>query len=74
MPQITDSDLFEATSLVYSRWAQEFDTLKRVKAETDDGSEDWADFHALRLQNATATEAKWKALLQRLTAACPKLI
>jgi len=74
MPNISDADAFECTSLVYNRWAQEYDLLKKVKAEVNDGSPDWEQFHALRLKGHTAEEAKWKALLQRMTAVCPNLI
>lgn len=72
--EVSDHDLFDLSALVYSRWAAEYDLLKQVKAETDDGSDpDWKEFHAVRLENHTKIEAKWKALLQRMTAICPRL-
>jgi len=61
---MTPADLFEITALVYNRWAQEFELLKQVKSETDDGSADWAEFHAARLESHSRAEAKWKALLK----------
>lgn len=63
MPEIpTREFLFEACSLIYSRWSSEYDLLKSVKAEKDDGSEDWAPLHALRLKNHTEAESKWNKL------------
>jgi len=46
----------------YSRWSREFDALKKVKEEKNDGSKDWEQFHAARLAHHTAEEAKWAAL------------
>lgn len=75
MPQISDEDAFECAALVYSKWAQEYDLLKKVKNETNDGRDpDYEEMHKVRLANHTATEAKWKALLTRMTAICPRLI
>lgn len=73
MATITDEDLFEVSTLVYRRWADEYDLLKKVKVERDDGQPDWAEMHVVRLKNHTEREAKWKALLTRITAQLPKL-
>ena len=75
MPEITAEDAFECTSLVYRKWAEAFDNLKRVKAEKPNPKvePDWEQFHAIRLKNAIADEAKWKAFLTRMTAICPRL-
>lgn len=74
MPEITNDDLFEATSLVYRQWAECYDALKLVKAEEDDGSDDWAEFHKARLENAIASEAKWRGLKERMMAQLPRAI
>lgn len=77
MPQVdlSNEDLFEATSLIYRRWAEEYDLLKRVKNEKDDGSDpDYKQMHQHRLKHHTETEAKWKAFLSRMTAVCPRLV
>ena len=74
MPEITPDDLFTVTSLVYSRWSEEYDLLKKVKMETDTGVEpDYAQFHAIRLDNHTKAEATWRALRDRLTVLLPPL-
>lgn len=62
---VNDADLFEITALIYNRWTMEYDSLKAVKAETDDGEPDWAAFHEHRLKQAMASEAKWKGILNR---------
>ncbi len=54
--------LFEASSLIYSRWSKEYSALKAVKAEQDDGTVDWQQFHAHRLAHAIEQEALWKTL------------
>ncbi len=71
---LNDQDGFEIAALTYSRWCNEYDLLKAVKAETDDGEEDWAALHAIRLQNHTAAEAKWKAMVKLFTDQLPRLI
>lgn len=75
MPEITNEDLFEAVGLIYRRWAEEYDLLKKVKAEKPDYKlePDWDQMHQIRLKNHTAEEAKWKQLLDRLAAKLPKL-
>ena len=72
MPQISDEDLFNCAALVYSRWSSEYDALKRVKAERDDGSPDWSDFHETRLKHHTQMESEWRALKERLISQLPK--
>lgn len=74
MATITDADCFEATGLVYRRWALEYDLLKQTMAERDDGSKDWTAFHSERFKRHTADELKWRLLRDRLIAACPRLI
>lgn len=75
MGTLDDHDMFEVTTLVYSRWASEYDLLKQVKGEKDDGSDpDFELMHKARLENHTKAEAKWKALLDRCTKECPKLL
>ena len=43
-------------TLAYGKWSEADDILKAVKAETDDGSPDWIQFHALRKYRA---EQRW---------------
>lgn len=77
MPQvdISDHDLFELSSLVYKRWSEEYDLLKQVKAETNDGSDpDYDLMHAARLNHHTNAEAVWDSFLKRMTVICPRLI
>lgn len=69
MAEITEADLFECTVLAYRKWSEAYDALKKVKQETNDGSQDWALFHKARLENTGADEAKWDALVKRLQAA-----
>lgn len=57
--EVTRDFLFEACALAYSRWSAEYDLLKQVKAEKDDGQPDYARLHAIRLKNHTETVAKW---------------
>lgn len=52
--------------LAYRAWSGTWDTLKAVKAEKDDGSEDWAAFHQERLNNATQSEAKAQRVLDAI--------
>lgn len=59
--EINPDLLFEMAALVYHRWSQEYDLLKQVKAEKDDGSPDWAAFHKRRLAHHTTAEAVWAA-------------
>lgn len=66
MPDISKADMNEMISLVYRRWSEEYDLLKKVKSEKPDRSKDWHLFHAERLKNHTEREAKWKALLDRV--------
>ena len=73
--EISDHDLFELSTLVYKRWAEEYDLLKKVKAETDDGTDpDYELMHETRLGNHAQKEAYWKAFLKRMTDIRPKLI
>lgn len=72
MPEVSIDDLFEAITLVYRRWAEEYALLKKTKKEKDDGSTDWLQFHNIRLVNHTKAERKWKSLLERLTALLPR--
>lgn len=53
-------------SLAYNAWSSAFDTLKIVKAETNDGSLDWADLHAARLTNHTNELASAKRVLDQI--------
>lgn len=63
--EVDYTDLYEMVSLVYRQWASEFDALKKVRQEKDDGSKDWADFHRERMRRHVMEEAKWKNLLDR---------
>lgn len=49
-----------ASMMVYRRWTEAFDALKKIKAETYDGTPDWQEFHKIRLENHTRDEAKWR--------------
>lgn len=73
--EISDHDLFELSALVYRKWSEAYDNLKKVKAEKPDYKRepDWDAFHALRLKNATEEEAKLKAFLDRMVAISPKI-
>lgn len=57
--EITPDLLFEACALVYSRWSKEYEILRAVRLEKNDGSKDWPLFHAARLKAATESEALW---------------
>lgn len=72
---ISNADLFELASLVYKRWAQAYDDLKKVKEEKPDYKlePDWDQFHELRLKNGTEEEAKWRAFRDRITILAPRL-
>lgn len=72
MAEISDNDLWECLGVVYRRWADAHDALKKVKAEKNDGSEDWQQFHNARLENTAKEEAKWRELKDRLAAVSPK--
>lgn len=69
MPQINiEQDVLdEIINQVYRRWCDEFDLMKKVKAETNDGSPDWQLFHDARIKNSTATLAKWNDLRLKLS-------
>lgn len=56
----------EIVQLVYRRWAEEFDLLKRVKKEKPDGEPDWLLMHETRLRHHTASEKKWKDILEEV--------
>lgn len=60
--EVSKDFLFETCALAHSRWSQEYDLMKKVKAETNDGSKDWEAFHAMRISNHTATLEKWNKL------------
>ena len=53
---------FEACGLIYRRWTEEYDLLKKVREEKNDRSSDWEELHAIRLQHHTNTEAYWSKL------------
>jgi len=67
MTPLSNDDLFEVATLVYRRWADEFDKLKAVRREKNDGSTDWEEFHIERLNNATEAVTKWRGILDRIT-------
>lgn len=73
MPQVNMSDelLDECQKLLYSAWATAFDNHTHVKAEKNDGSADWEDFHLMRLNNAKEDEATLQKLLKELNAVAP---
>ena len=50
--QITKSIAWQLSVLAYASWTESADTLKAVKAEKNDGSKDWAEFHKCRLEDA----------------------
>lgn len=54
----------EASSLlIYNKWVSEYDLLKLVKNETDDGSDpDYVQMYQIRLENHTKSEAGWRML------------
>lgn len=60
--EATREFMFEACSLVYSRWTKEYDLLKAVRKEVNDGSKDWQAFHDHRVKYQIGTEAKWRKL------------
>lgn len=67
MPQLSQELVNVCAGLVYSEWAKAYDNRKAVQAETDDGSEDWADFHNERLRRAVKAEAEAKRWLSEIT-------
>ena len=73
MPKVDLSDeaLDAAQALFYRKWSEAFDALKRVKAEKDDGSDDWAEFHAIRLHNANSEFDKWVKLRAEIDPIAP---
>jgi len=64
---LSNDDLFEVATLVYRRWSEEYDALKKVRRETNDGSPDWEQFHIARLESAAAATNKWRGILDRIT-------
>ena len=69
--EISDEYLNEAQGLIYKQWTIAFDNLKAVKAEKDDGSKDWQQFHTIRLKNASDELAKWTRLKNESIAISP---
>jgi len=63
--ELSQDVINELTGLAYTKWSIEFDALKRVKAETDNGSDgkEFAAFHAARMESQTKREAEAKELL-----------
>ena len=62
MVDVSDEYLHEAQGLIYRQWTIAFDNHKAVKAEKDDGTKDWQQFHVIRLETATKELAKWTRL------------
>lgn len=62
MKELSIEAVFDLTALANADWGRAYEILKIVKAETDDGSMDWAGFHEIRLKNARADETKTRAL------------
>ena len=53
-------------TLIYREWAQSCDILKAVKAEKNDGSEDWNQFHDFRLKKALSAKDNWFKILEEV--------
>ena len=51
---MTDQQIFEIAQGLWSAYFEAVKNYKAVKAETGDGSEDWQEFHEVRLTNAQA--------------------
>lgn len=49
---------WELQTLLYSRWAKAYDELKAAKAEKNDGSQDWQQFHEHRVHHAVLEERR----------------
>lgn len=62
-----------AGQMVYRRWAEEWDLLKKVKEEKYDGSKDWKQFHEHRLNHHTRLEALWRRHKDALVSVLAKL-
>ncbi len=54
---------FEACSLVYRKWTEAYDNLKKERESKNDGSRDWEAFHNMRLDYAIKEEARLKKLV-----------
>lgn len=52
--------------LAYDNWSNEHDSMKRVKAEIDDGSPDWPLMHTERFQNHTEALSKARRVLHQI--------
>jgi hypothetical protein len=64
-----DQDVFDIATILNGRWADADKLLKQVKAETDDGSPDWAEFHEIRLHSHMAACRKAQHLSDAYNAA-----
>lgn len=67
MPELSQELTNECAGLIYAQWAKAFDAYKAVRAEKDDGSEDWAAFHQARKLSSEKELARWKAALAEIT-------
>lgn len=66
MPEVSQELVNVCATLVYRKWAEAVDNQKAVKEERDDGSEDWALFHAERLRRAEAEFTYWQRYLDEI--------
>lgn len=73
MPKVSISDrlLDEAQKLIYRKWAEAYDSFKRVKAEKNDGSKDWHQFHDARMHNNGNELDRMKQLLDEINNIAP---
>lgn len=62
MSGLSDADIWEIATLVNAAWSQAAQRVNAVMKERDDGSPDWAAFHAIRAQAALDEEAKANGL------------
>lgn len=49
---MNDEDIWTISGILYSKWVEADNNMKAVKAETNDGSPDWEEFHNVRTVNA----------------------
>lgn len=72
--ELSEDTIYRLATLAYDDWAKTWDARKAVQAETDDGSKDWALFHAERLKGADARLATTKRVLDEISNAARGII
>lgn len=60
--QLTEATVEALVALAYAAWAEAYDEHKRAREEKNDGSPDWDDFHAIRLEGSKTKLAAAKTV------------